>query len=307
MSDAYNECDVRELCVDGCPVVGEGFTSTIYALDEHRVAKVYKPGTPFGKVRQEFELTRAVNDSGVPSVRAFELVRVGDAFGVVMERLASTTLGAAMCAHRERLDEYMEKYVVLSKKLHGAVAPSGKVPSVCATWLDYVWRLKRWCTSEEMALIHELVRAMPDGATLVHGDLHPGNIMLREDELVLIDLPGLSRGTPLVDLAITYRGLVMGPKSPGIKKREKNMGMPAAMIAEVGDRFFKGYFGLGSADELEGLYAKLHPLYALSVVVMCGNGRLKDDALAGFIMDALLRKVVVPQQDVVRHVWHAGL
>lgn len=307
MSGKVTERNLRGLCVDGCPIVGEGFTSTIYALDQQRVAKVYKLGTPLHKAAEEYELTRAVNASGVPSVQAYELVRVGDCFGVVMERLSSQTLGATMHAQRENpdaLDEYMSKYVALAKRLHATAAPSEAIPSVRAMWLEYVERLERWCTPSEVALVDDLVHAMPDGETFVHGDLHPGNIMLRGDELVLIDLPGLSRGTPLVDMAITYRGLVMGPKSPGIKKREQNMGMPATMISEVGDRFFRGYAGIDTKEELEELYGMIHPLYALSVVVMCGNGRLRDDKLAGLVMDELLRKVVVPQQDVIRQVWN---
>lgn len=310
MSNELGERDVGEIRVDGCPVIGEGFTSTIYALDETRVAKVYKAGTPLAKAAEEYELTRAINASGVPSVQAIDLVRVGECYGVVMERLGSRTLGAAMCADHEDADAFglwMDKYVALAQKLHATVASREVVPSVRDLWLEYVPRLERWCTPDEVALVDDLVRTMPDGATFVHGDLHPGNIMLRGDELVLIDLPGVSRGTPLVDLAITYRGLVMGPKSPGIKKREKNMGMPAAMIAEVGDWFFRGYAGLETAEELDELYARLHPLYALSVVVMCGNGRLRDDKLASFIMDGLLRKVVVSQQDTIRHLWHDGL
>ena len=39
---------------------------------------------------------------------------------------------------------------------------------------------------------------------------------------------------------------------------------------------------------------------------MCGNERMKDEALAGRLMDELLRKVVVPGKDVIMETWQNG-
>lgn len=312
------EQSLKELNLEGCPVIGRGFGSTVYALDEDTIVKVYKEGTPLAKVRQEYDLTRMAYQSGVPSVRAYDLVRVKNSFGLVLERLSSTSLGATISADPDRIDAYVEKYVALAKTLHGIHVPQGTVPATKDVWLSYVGGLDRWCTADEASLVRDLVRAMPDVDTLVHGDLHPGNIMLKKTDLtnmtsfceecepVLIDMPALSAGSYLCDLAVIYRGLIMGPLSPQVAQREKSMGMPAKLIREVGDRFFMGYLGLGSREKLEKAYTRLHVLYALSVVVMCGNARMKDKELAGRLMDELLRKVIVPQENMIRKIWNTG-
>lgn len=293
----------RELDVTGCPVMGQGFSSTVYDLGDGTVAKAYHAGTPFDKVAHEFDLTRAATASGVPAVRAFEVVRVGDAYGIILEKLPSVSLGDAIRTHPDKISAYVEKYVTLAKTLHGTHTTDVTVPKVRELWLGYVDTLAAWCTVDECALVYDLVAAMPEADTLFHGDLHPGNIMVRDGELVLIDLAMLGQATYLADLACIYRGIVMGPKSPGIEQHERSMGMPAATIAEVGDRFFMGYTGIDDEGDLERYYDRLHPLYALSVVAMCGNGRLHDDRLARMIMDNLLRKVVIPQQDSIRAAW----
>ena len=84
------------------------------------------------------------------------------------------------------------------------------------------------------------------------------------------------------------------------------MGMSAQQIREVGDLFFMKYLGLKDREALEAAYSRLHVLYALSVVVMCGNERMKDETLARMLMDELLRKVVVPGKDLIMEIWQNG-
>ena len=302
----HDNCPMEKIDITGCPVVGRGFGSTVYGLDEKTIVKVYKEGTPVEKVQREFRLARAASLGGVPSVRAYRMAKAGNAFGLVMERLSSFSLGAAIHNHPEQTEMYTDQYAALAKKLHHTRVPDDTVPAVRDTWLGYAGRLSRWCSPEETALACELVARMPDGDTFLHGDLHPGNIMFRDQEPVLIDMSALARGHYLCDLAVIYRGLIMGPQSEGIERREKSMGMPAWQIREVGDLFFMKYLEPGSREELEAIYARLHVLYALSVVVMCGNENMKDEALARLIMDNLLRKVVIPGQDTILEIWRDG-
>ena len=295
----------EEIDLAGCPVLGKGFGSTVYGLDEKTIVKLYKEGTPFEKVQKEYEFSKCAFQSGVPSVRTYRVVRAGSAFGLVLEKLRSS-LGLAIHEHPEKAESYVDQYVALAKKLHQTKATDSVVSPIRKRWLSYADGLARWCSPEETALVRDLVDKMPDADNYIHGDLHPGNIMFRGEEPVLIDMASLARGSYLCDLAVIYRGLVMGPQSPGIARREESMGMSAEQIREVGDLFFMKYLGLESREALEAAYSRLHVLYALSVVVMSGNEHMKDEALARMLMDELLRKKVVPGQDTIREIWRSG-
>ena len=295
----------EEIDVTGCPVLGKGFGSTVCSLDEKTIVKVYKEGTSFGKIQKEFELSKSAFQSGVPCVRAYRVVRVGSTFGLVLEKLRSS-LGLTIHQNPEKIEAFADQYVALAKKLHHTKAADSVVSPIRERWLSYADGLARWCSPDETALVRDLVGGMPEADNYLHGDLHPGNIMFRGEEPVLIDMAALARGSYLCDLAVIYRGLVMGPESPGGARREESMGMSARQIREVGDLFFTKYLGLKNGEELEAAYSRLHKLYALSVVVMCGNERMKDEALAGRLMDELLRKVVVPGKDVIMETWQNG-
>jgi uncharacterized protein (TIGR02172 family) len=295
----------EEIDVTGCPVVGKGFGSTVYGLDEKTIVKVYKKGTPFGKVQKEYELSNSAFQSGVPCVRPYRLVRVDGAFGLVLERLSSS-LGLAIHQEPGRMEAYVDQYVALAQKLHRTKAKDTVVSPIRDRWLSYADGLARWCSPDEVALVRDLVSRMPEANNYLHGDLHPGNIMFRGEEPVLIDMAALARGSYLCDLAVIYRGLVMGPESKEIARREESMGMSAQQIREVGDLFFMKYLGLENRNALKAIYSRLHVLYALSVVVMCGNERMKDAALARMLMDELLRKVVVPGKEDIMRIWQNG-
>jgi aminoglycoside phosphotransferase (APT) family kinase protein len=59
---------------------------------------------------------------------------------------------------------------------------------------------------------------LPDGSTLLHGDFHPGNLMLDGDTPVVIDWTNVSRGHPDADLARTLVLLRSGDPPPGTSR-----------------------------------------------------------------------------------------
>ena len=59
------------------------------------------------------------------------------------------------------------------------------------------------------------LHGLPDGDRLCHGDFHPGNIMLRNGEPILIDWTNVTRGDPNADFARTNLMLRIGEPPPG--------------------------------------------------------------------------------------------
>ena len=68
--------------------------------------------------------------------------------------------------------------------------------------ISYKNFLRKFTTDEETIA---KINALDDGNCFLHGDFHPGNVMLDEnDNAVLIDMMNVCKGTALYDVARTY-------------------------------------------------------------------------------------------------------
>ena len=291
---------IREVSVDGCKIIGQGGNGTVYRLDDDKIVKVYRPNVGLEQIDREREFAKTALINGVPCVIAYDVVKCGESYGIVFEMLKSDTLGHAMVNNPERMDEYVEKYVALAKELHSAKIKEGAFTNIKTVLHGRVPGLSEWCTPEEMQLIDSLIDEMPDGDSLIHGDLHPGNIMIQDGELVLIDMPEVTMGAKIWDIAAIYRDMI-GAAQSSSEIMEQSAGMPKGMILDVGYRFFRLYTGM-TDDELETYFKQLALVCALNVVLVVGTGSKQAVAKAGAIMDTLLRQVVIPNEQALRHI-----
>ena len=167
---------------------------------------------------------------------------------------------------------------------------------------DRANNLGKWCSAEEIALLSSIIDEIPEADTVTHNDLHPGNIMIQDGELVLIDMPEVTIGPPVCDLVSIYRDMISAPQQQG-SVIECSVGMPAEMILKAGNMFFAKYTGITDSTELEAFYKKLGLLYAFNVSLMPGSGGENSLRFADTIMNKLLRCVVIPNQDAIRYLW----
>ena len=293
---------IREISVEGCEIIGQGGNGTVYRLDDDTIVKVYRPSVSLDKIEKEREYAKNALISGVPCVIAYDVVKCGDSYGIVFEMIRSDTLGHAMVEEPERFDEYMDKYVALARELHSATLANGV--RIKDELHERVPNLKPWCTEEEMELLHSLIEEMPDEECIIHGDFHPGNIMIQDGELLLIDMPEVTVGPEIWELTAIYRDLVAAPSNFQERVRalmEKSTGMPVELLKKTGISFFERYMGIDE-KEIEELFKKLGLMYALNVVFVLASGSPQSLDRAEPIVEHLLRGVVVPNEQVLRHI-----
>ena len=102
-------------------------------------------------------------------------------------------------------------------------------------------------TEEEAAKVKALIDAIPERNTFIHMDYHPGNMMLQNGELMLIDVDDSGLGHPIIDLAAMYLVYVTAAKSnwkvtsQDIKKKHYDI---------LWDRFVKRYFNTNDPKEI---------------------------------------------------------
>lgn len=290
---------LREVSVEGCEKLGQGGNGTVYRLDEDTIVKVYKPWMGLDAIDRERHFARTAFVNGIPSVIAYDVVRVGDCLGVVFEMLRSDTLGHAMRDNPQKLEEYVDQYVALAKTLHSTHVPAGSFTRIQEVMHGHADNLGKWCSPEEIALLHSLIDSIPESDTVTHNDLHPGNIMIQDGELVLIDMPEVTMGPPVCDLVSIFRDMISAPqKSADVI--EGSVGMPAELISKAGNLFFMKYTGITDPAELGEYYKKLGLLYAFNVTLVPGSGSERAAARANIIMDNLLRPIVIPNEQAIR-------
>ena len=288
---------LREISVEGCELVGEGGNGKVYRLDDDKIVKLYSDAS-MDSVKREQEYARTALVNGVPTVIPYDVVKCGDNYGVVFELVKSDTLGHTISTHPEKMDELTDKYVELAKKLHSTHIPKGKITDVRDLLRNRLEGIAEWTTEEERKILAGIVDRMPESDTILHNDLHPGNIMIQDGEFVLIDLAEVTVGPKALDLAAIYRDMIAGARTrPDVT--EKSLGMPVDMVEQIGRLFFVKYTGITDPDALKDYFGKMGLLFAFNTVLLCGAGITSAKAFAPQIMDNLLRPVVIPNKDAI--------
>lgn len=191
----------REISVEGCEIIGKGGHGTVYRLDGDTIVKLYNENEPLDEIEREISYSKKAFVFGIPTAISFDIVKCGNCYGVVFELINADTLSNRLCAEPEKLDEYSEKYSSLVRKLHETEADTNVFENIKDLYNKWVDDLTAIYTSDELAILHEVINSIPDSNKFVHGDIHPKNIMVQDGELIFIDMADLTYGHRIFDYA----------------------------------------------------------------------------------------------------------
>ncbi len=200
---------LRRLSVEGCEVIGVGGVGTVYRLDGDTIIKVFRDGTTLDEVRREITMSKEAFVLGMPTAISFDVVRVGERYGLVYELLDAVTLSTCVARQPERLDEFARKYAELFRQMHAIRVPQGScVPNAIERERQQILHTRRYFPQESIDLMLQIVDAIPQANRLLHLDLQTKNAMVQHDELMLIDMGEVAYGHPMLDLGHAYSAMV---------------------------------------------------------------------------------------------------
>lgn len=289
----------REMSVDGLAIIARGGQGTVYRVDEDQIVKLYEPGFSLEDIDRERRYARTALVAGIPTALSYDVVRCGDQYGVVFEHAGERTLARAFADEPEKFGELIGRYVHFVREFQAAKVPAGSFDSIKDVYHSRVTALEQYCTPAEIELLHSLVDAIPDSSKVIHGDLHPGNIMMSGDELLLIDMPEVTQGPAQIDIVNLFRDLISAPQNSP-ETIERSQGVSPELVLQIGRAFFSAYTGITDPEQLEQYFQGLGLIYAFSVVVTIGMGGATVAAYIGPVLDHLLRGVVVPNEQALR-------
>ncbi|MBQ6587511.1 MAG: phosphotransferase [Butyrivibrio sp.] len=241
-SDVFNvHRKPREISLDGLKIIGKGTLGTVYKLDDEKVVKVYNAGAPvpYDRVEQEKKMARQVFVKGISTALSYEMVHADNAYGVVFELLSPVTVMDYMLEHPDEKDEMTVKVCDLLKKIHSAELTGDNVPSMKNMMLGSTAALAQIFSEDEMARFQKLLFEVPDRKTAIHGDYHPGNIMVdKNKDLVLIDVGDMSTSHPFFEFYDMYPVFLLADEL-------------GAYASKFNDAMIRDFFHIGSDKEYE--------------------------------------------------------
>ena len=196
---------LRQISVDELTEIGHGQNGTVYRIDSDTIVKVFRPHIDYKMVQNEIDKAKFVFMLGVPTAISYDIVRVGQCYGVVYELLNARDLADCMKEEPLHRDDYIRMFAAVMREMHTMEISSDQFPSSRATTLGALPYTKgRIFTEEEYEKVKIILENVPERNTFIHGDCHAGNVMLQGDELMFIDLSCAGCGHPIFDLMSMY-------------------------------------------------------------------------------------------------------
>lgn len=239
---------LRKLDISGATLIGEGYFSEVYRINKDTIIKLYRFAKGPEEIENELKLAKQAFVCGIPTAISFDIVKVGDKFGVVFEMLDCASLRNLFRDCPERYDELIDKYVKLLKTINNTEVFGIELVDAKKKWLDRVDQIKPYLTNDEYEQTKKLVSTIPDRNTFIHGDCHVKNIMAQGDELLLIDMDTLARGHYIFELATIYAPYVAFEEdAPGTT--EDFLGIKLELSHKIFYDIVKKYFNKTEDDQ----------------------------------------------------------
>jgi len=188
-------------------LVAAGRTSDVYEFGAGAVVKVPRPDVPDHWAQLEADYTAAVRTLDVPAPSVIDLVEIDGRHAIVFERIGGRSMWEHMLDDPKRITEFAR----LLAETHRRIFAAGP-PDALEGLIDRMQ--KKLADVEQISVAEraescELAISLPKGAALLHGDLHPGNVLMTGDGPVVIDWFDASIGHPVGD--IVRSSLLMRP------------------------------------------------------------------------------------------------
>ena len=233
-----------EIDLSGCEKINEGAKGIIYRVSDEVVAKIFKDEPDYYDiVRHRIAMKNALI-CGIPAPFTFGYAEYEGRIVTLMELIHSKSL-LQIFSEEEDLGEYIIGYAQLIKQLHEiqdeeklAYFTRNKLGEEILGKADRCDRILR---EEYRGRAGKILEAAEGPECLVHGDIHPNNIMFGGDEMLFIDFDSFSTGKAVYDLGTLYRALLCA-ESRGVSDMNSFLKLPFDKCQRIWDGFIAEYF-----------------------------------------------------------------
>lgn len=209
-------------------------------------------------MKREVEMAQHVLALGLTTPKMYEIVRVGDCFGMTFERIQGKKSLARICADEpSRIGEIASLLAAEGKQLHATPCDIAFFPSRKELTLKAIDTVT-FVDETDKQKMRDFVEELADETTCVHGDFQMGNLIVSgEGKPYWIDLGWFNHGTPLFDLGHLY--LLCNVYSQFQALRDITH-MTQEQLLAFWDAFATAYSGSAEHADFDARVARFAPL-----------------------------------------------
>ncbi len=208
-------------------------------------------------VKHEYEVSRAVESLGISVPRMHEIVRVGDAYATISQRIKNKKSLSRICHDEpERTEEMARLLCDKGKELFRTPCDTEFFPSRKE---QVLWAIDHatFVGKKTRQTIRAFAEAIPENSCCVHGDFQTGNIIQADGNYYWIDLDRFAYGDPMFDIG--HLNLICHVYAP-MKQVQSLFHLTLDQFHAFWDAFAEAYTGTAdhaAFDEEAGRFACL--------------------------------------------------
>ena len=197
---------MRSIQVEQQKLVIRSLNGGIYLHGDDNMVKVFKKGVSLNEVTKERDSARTAMIAGVPTLIPFDIVTVGEKYGIIYESAGNTTLAETIKKDPGRLPSLAKKFAAFMNEIHEI--RTEEFPDIKDRYREWLSIAGDRLPEIDRRNISVLLDGIPDSKGFIHGNINPSNIIVDGDELMLMDMSGAAHGHPIFDLQALYASLV---------------------------------------------------------------------------------------------------
>lgn len=199
---------MKEIDITQWTKVGEGGNGATYTNEAEPGVLLKESYLELAKADdlvQEFNISQAIYELGIPTPRMIELVSVNGRAAIKCQAIDGKKSFARLCHDNpEKLDAYALEMARLAKEFHAtSTAGVSAIPSMKALMTEAVAQ-SAMLSDKAKKRVQDFLDTLEDAPTLLHGDFTFSNIIRSNDKAYWIDLGRATHGSPYFDLGHFY-------------------------------------------------------------------------------------------------------
>ena len=195
--------EIQNINLDEYTQIGEGGNGKTYVSSAApgEILKVnHARLSTWEAVKREYDVSRAVAELGIAVPAMYRIVRVGDAYATISQRIEGKRSLSRICHDEPQRTEEMARLLcrkgkeLFATECNTAFFPSRREQALLAVErATFVSRRKR-------ERLRAFVQSIADDSHCLHGDFQTGNLIQAGERHYWIDLDRFAHGDPMFDI-----------------------------------------------------------------------------------------------------------